>query len=190
MKDEGTSANGPSAANLAAVRDKLWAEVYAKWYRCYFNEIVANRMVNRWQSFSDPAKVLTAITASGSVIAGWTLWSQDGYKVLWILLAGIGALLSVINTALAIPERIKDWATTKTEMARLRTDGELLMLKMKLHPDFDVPEMEKAFETLTRRFSDAVDRLPHDFLNTKKLGQESQKELDEKLSQNYLGTVK
>jgi hypothetical protein len=73
-----------------SIRDKLWQAASHQWYDSYFNEIVANRLVSRWQAFSDPAKVITAISASGSVIAGWTLWNQPGYKTLWIIFAGLG----------------------------------------------------------------------------------------------------
>jgi hypothetical protein len=176
----------PEQENSA--RDKLWTAAYRRWYESYFNEIVANRLVSRWQAFSDPSKVIIAVTASSSVIAGWTLWNQPGYRIFWIILAGIGAILSVINSSLTIPERIKDWLSTRSEFSHVRVETEVLMNRMKLHPDFNISEMEKALETQDRRFGEAVDRIRNDFLHTAELDSVCKSELDKTVLEGKLWT--
>ena len=160
-------------------RDQLWKDAYLKWYDAYFNENVANRLVSRWQAFNDPAKLIIAVTASGSVIAGWTLWNQPGYKTFWIILAGIGALLSVISSSLTISERIKDWTNTKSDFASVRLQVEILMTRMRLTPEFDIAEASKSLENITTRFSEAVNRMRNDFLHTDRLDNLCKNELDQ-----------
>ena len=162
-----------------AARAKLRSDAYDKWYDSYFNENVANRLVSRWQAFNDPAKVIIAVTASGSVIAGWTLWSQPGFKTVWIALAGTGALLSVISSSLTVSERIKDWASTRAESSAIRVQVEILKTEMDLKPDFDVDQTQKSLENIRLRYSDAVERMRNDFLHTSKLDVTCKKELDE-----------
>ncbi len=175
-----------TAEQETSARAKLWADAYQKWYDSYFNENVANSLVSRWQAFNDPAKVIIAVTASGSVVAGWTLWSQPGFKVFWIILAGSGALLSVISSSLTIPERIKDWTNTRADFSGVRLQAELLMTQMKLKPDFDVDAAHKALENVITRYNDAVNRIRNDFLHTKRLDITCKNELDEVISKRKL----
>jgi hypothetical protein len=90
-----------------------------------------------------------------------------------------GALLSVISSSLSDPERIKDWAGTKSDFSHLRIDSAVLLTRMKLHPDFDVSETEKTMETFSRRFGDLTDRIRNDFLHTNRLDIACKKELDQ-----------
>lgn len=163
-----------------AARVKLRTEAYGKWYGSYFSENVANRLVSRWQAFNDPAKVVIAVTASGSVIAGWTLWSQPGFKTFWIILAGTGALLSVINSSLTVTERIKDWTSTRAEFSSIRTQLENLKIEMDLKPnEFDIDQAQKILENVRLRYRDAVERTRNDLLHTDRLDAACKKELDE-----------
>jgi hypothetical protein len=170
----------------SSARAKLWADAYQKWYDAYFNENAANALVSRWQAFNDPAKVIVAITASGSVIAGWTLWSQPGFKTFWIILAGTGALLSVISSSLTIPERIKDWTNTRADFSGVRVQAELLMTHMKFKPEFDIDAAHKALENIIVRYNDAVNRIRNDFLHTKSLDANCKQELDRVILQRKL----
>ena len=163
----------------AAARTKLRADAYDKWYDSYFNENVANRLVSRWQAFNDPAKVIIAVTASGSVIAGWTLWNQPGFKTFWIILAGTGALLSVISSSLTIGERIKDWTSTRAEFSAVRVQIEILKMEMDLKPEFNVDQAQKTLENIRLRYRDAVERMRNDLLHTSELDLACKKELDE-----------
>lgn len=159
-------------------RNDLWFALYNKWYECYFNEDLARRMVKKWQLFNDPAKVLMAITTSGSVIAGWTLWNEPVYKTFWIILAGLGALASVFTTTLTISDRIQDWTKSKSEFSGIRIDAEILKLKMKLDPEFDVQQAQDALNNIALRHNDAVSRIPNDLLHTKRLENLCKTELD------------
>ena len=162
-------------------RDEIWNAAYQKWYDAYFNEIVAGRMIDRWQAFNDPAKVIIAVTTSGSVVAGWTLWNQPVYKTFWIMLAGLVALLSVISGSLTIPERIKDWTSTKADFSGVRMQAELLRTQMKLNPEFDVAQAHKSLENIMLRHNDAVNRIRNDFLHARSLDLACKKELDDLL---------
>jgi len=84
-------------------RDEMWAVVYETWYDAGYNLEVATRMVDRTKATDDVTKVLVAVTASGSVVAGWALWSTEGFSIAWTCIAGFAALLSIVHGTLGIP---------------------------------------------------------------------------------------
>jgi hypothetical protein len=103
-------------------RDELWEVTFETYYDAYYNEQLADYLINRWQRVDESTKVLSALTASGTAMSGWALWSQPSFHLLWALLAGVAALLTITHAALAVPGRLKDQAELKRRFASLRTD--------------------------------------------------------------------
>ena len=103
-------------------RDKLWELVFETFYDSYYEEIVADKLVYRWQLFDQISKVLIALTASGSAVSGWALWNQPAFRNIWVTLAGLGAVLSIIHAALSVSSRLKEWRDVKTSFVVLRID--------------------------------------------------------------------
>lgn len=165
-------------------RDQIWAAVYDTWYRCAYNRLLADRLVGRWQSIDDVTKVVVALTASGSVVAGWALWTQSGFRLVWLGLAGLGAILSIINSALGVPSRLKDWANSKSQFGLLEIELETCRWQMRIDPDFSIEDYSKRYEEFRKRFGEAVNQLRSDFLATARLAQACQRDLDERLNQD------
>jgi len=88
-------------------RDELWTATFDTYYDAYYEELLAAALVRRWQRVDAFTKVLVALTASGSAVAGWTLWSQPGFKTSWTFIAGIAALLSILHSTLNVADRVK-----------------------------------------------------------------------------------
>jgi len=64
-------------------------------YDSGYNEIFAEKIMERWQVFDDTTKILVAVTtASSSAAAGLAIWSLPVFKQLWIFLAAAGVILS------------------------------------------------------------------------------------------------
>jgi hypothetical protein len=70
-------------------RDRLWEAVFETYYDAYYEEILSGDLIDRWQSFDEFAKIVIALTASGSAVSGWALWTQPGFRAVWAVLAGL-----------------------------------------------------------------------------------------------------
>lgn len=126
-------------------------------------------MVDRIKAIDDVTKVLVAVTASGSAVAGWNLWSKGGFDVGWAILAGTGALLSIIHGSLGIPARLKDWLEMKGDFLGLRVAMDSFRSSMENHPDFDVVKYEEMLEGFRAKFGECEGRIPSDFFATSAL---------------------
>ena len=154
---------------MADARDEMWSVAYELWYDTEYNAELSDRLVSRWQVFDDFAKVVVALTASGSVLAGWTLWMQSGFKYMWAVLAGAGAVLSIVSTALGVPQRLKSWGQCKSDFRALAIGCQTLRVGMRVNPQFDVQQQLDSYNEVLKRFGETVGRMPNDFLETRKL---------------------
>jgi len=159
-------------------KDKLWELAFETYYDSYYEEIVADKLVYRWQLFDQISKVLIALTASGSAVSGWALWNQPGFRNIWVVLAGLGAVLSVIHAALSVSSRLKEWRDVKTSFVVLRIDLETFRNRMALQPDFPLDKFIEEYEQYRKRYSEAMSRIENDLLLTPRLKNRSQDALD------------
>jgi hypothetical protein len=165
-------------------RDELWNATYNTYYDSYYEEIAADTIINRWQLVDEYTKVLVALTVSGSAVSGWSLWSNPRFKIIWIILAGLGAVLAIVHSALGVPGRLKDWGESKRWFAMLRIDMETFMYRMRVNPDFSVDDFTNDFVEYRRRFGEGHQRIKNDILWKKGLEFKAQKELDKRLKKN------
>lgn len=63
-------------------RDKLWEATYKTYFESFNMEIAAQNLIDRWQIVDELTKVLVALTASGSAVAGWTMWNNPNLKII------------------------------------------------------------------------------------------------------------
>lgn len=160
-------------------RDELWNVAFETWYLAAYNELVSGQVVRRWQIFDDATKVLVALTASGSAVSGWALWNDPDYKNIWLVLAGIGAVLSILSSALGVPSRLKDWGDLKRDFSMLEIELGTFRSRMRINPEFDVEQFTKEYVEFRRRYGEVAQRLKNDLLATKKLSMRCQAILDE-----------
>lgn len=148
-------------------RDAIWNKTFETYYESYFYELVADKLVDRWQLTDDVTKVLVAITASGSAISGWALWQDPGVKWLWAIVAGIGAVLAIVHAALGVPNRIKDWEDIKRSFVSLRVNLETFRHRMEIDPNFPVDGFTNDYAIFRKQFGELVPRQKNDILRTK-----------------------
>ena len=161
-------------------REQMWAVSFETYYDAYFEELVADRLINKLGRLDDVTKVLVALTASGSAISGWVLWGISGWKYVWLASSGIAALLSIIHTALSIPDRIKGHADDKRRFAVIRTSLETLRYRLRLER-FDADQFNKEFVDLRRAYSDGIGLLKSDTFRTKHFEIVAQQDLNQQL---------
>jgi len=163
-------------------REELWRASFDTYYDSLFEEITADSLITRWASVDEITKVLVMLTVSGSAVSGWALWNQPGYRVFWLVLSGVAALLSVVHTALGIPGRIKMHAEDKRRFASLRTDLETFRFRMRVQQDvFDVDQFMAEFLKYRKRYSENVQSLGNDIVRTSRFELKMQAEVNERL---------
>ncbi len=160
------------------LRDLVWSSTHYLWYDSKYNTELASRMVDRLKLIDDVTKVLVALTATGSAVAGWRVWQSGGLAFVWAMLAGAAAVLSIVHSSLGIPARLKDWLETKNAFLGLRVSALALRATMEHHPDFDPDAAERALESLRLKFGEYEAKIPSDFFATSGLKLTCQNSVD------------
>ncbi len=111
-------------------RSHLWGQSFESYYQCYFEEMVAEKLGARWLFLDNLTKLFVAATASGSAISGWALWGMPNFRFVWVLVAGSGALFSVIHAALGVQSKVKEWESSRKDFTSLRFDIETFRQKI------------------------------------------------------------
>lgn len=163
-------------------RDALWEAAYRAYYDVYYSELLATTLVRRWQVLDDVTRVLVALTTSASAVAGWALWKEEGFRVIWSVLAGSGAVLAIVHATLSVPRRVKDWLDAETRARTLRIDLETVREKMRINPQFDIKAIEKSVMACRDKYRD-MSRVPlHDLLLNSRLENKVQDALNARLA--------
>lgn len=110
----------------------LWRKVFRLTFKAWYAEMLIATWLGRWRAVDGFVAVGTAVTASGSAIAGWSLWSDQGWKEVWIALAGITALASIAHTKLGIGSRIDVLQASWSDFLDIRSDSKSLLDRMDL----------------------------------------------------------
>lgn len=164
-----------------ATLDKLRKNSFRTFYKSYYQELVSGKLGLRWQRIDSPIGILVALTASGSAVAVFTLWSQPGWNVLWGIIAGIASVASIAHSALGVPARIKQQEDLRRDFSKLRVDLETFYDNLSLN--LDAVATEKQYSDLRERFSQLTDRTHPDIAFTLELRKQIQAELDDMLKE-------
>jgi len=162
-------------------RDRLWKASFETFYDSFFEEMVADSLINRWQLLDEVTKISVALTATGSAVSGWALWNKPHLKTVWAILAGIGAVLAIFHTTLGVPRRLKDWSEIKQYFASLRIDLETFRYRMEIDPEFPLDKFSQEFVEYRKQYKEGANLLKNDILLTKRLQIKFQDRLNERL---------
>lgn len=155
-------------------RDAIWDDVWELRYDSVYHSTLAELVARRWGLFDQIAKVIIAIVVSGSAVSGWALWSTDGGRVTWSIIAGIAALLAIAHTSIGVSTRIRGWEETKRDFSKLKHDLDDLLLKIKANPQFDIDRFIGECAQIRSRVSDAIDRVPTGLIGANQLRHQAQ----------------
>ena len=162
-------------------KDTLWELTFVTFYDSYFEELLADKLIKIWQVLDETTKILVAITASTSAVTGWALWNNEMFKMPWLCISGIAALLSIIHSTLAVPSRLKDWTNTKLVFSSLRIDIETLRGQMEINPDFSIEEVNTEFLNLRKRYKEGIQDVKNDILRLRFIELKIQDDLDNRI---------
>lgn len=164
-------------------RDLLWNQIYESYYDVYYEEQLVAALLARWKWPNAVTRVLVALTASGSAVAGWALWEQEGFKWAWVSLAGSAAILSIVHNALAVHDSITNHESSHKDLGRVRFEFEKLRIRMIINPSsFDANEIERAYLALLDQYGNVGSNAESDLLYNRSFGIKVQAVLDQQLS--------
>lgn len=159
-------------------RDVLWEEAFRIYYDTYFEQLICERLLSKWSVVDLVSRLLVAVTASGSAITAWAVWTLAGFSWVWAALAGISALLSVVHSVLNVPSRLKELTESRTAYLLARADAERMRLSMRLDPQFNVTTLAEDLSRLRRTYNEADAKQGFDVFRTRGLEVEAQKEVN------------
>lgn len=162
-------------------RDEIWNVSFETYYDSYYQELVAEGLSGRWSNLDLFTKVLVALTASGSAVAGWHFWTLPGLKLVWVVIAGFGAVVSTLHASVGVSSHAKRWSEAKGRFAGLRLDLETLRYQMRCDPDFNIDKFWALFERMRERYKTSCQHTDHDILRTLGFRQRCQQTLNAKL---------
>jgi hypothetical protein len=84
---------------------RAW-QIYDEHRSALFNSGYFEAKVSRIQSASMFLDIVIAIGTSTTGIAGWALWNEAGFKVIWIVVAGVAGTLAVVKPILNLQEQL------------------------------------------------------------------------------------
>ncbi|ATD08270.1 hypothetical protein SIO17_14520 [Pseudoalteromonas piscicida] len=162
-------------------RDKLWESTWNAYYDAYYHEILISILAGRWEFFDIVSKILIALTASGSAIAGWQLWGEEGFKQIWVTIAAVASLLSIVHAALQVQQKLENNTKLAANFTNLRIELETFQEQMAIFPDFDVTNYNKTFLQLKSRLKTYSTNYNPDLLSSKSMQESAQKKLNKRL---------
>ncbi|HFG1937145.1 TPA: hypothetical protein ACGF3Q_003637, partial [Vibrio cholerae] len=162
-------------------RDEYWNSLWNNYYDSYYYSILFSELTIRAQWFDFLSKLLVAVTASGSAIAGWALWENPDFKIYWVIIAGSASFISIVHTTLNISEKLKCYIKLSNQMSEVRMEYESLKEEVTIYSEFNVDEMHAKSKAVKDKYIAVLRDYAPDFLSSKKLQNKSQDILNDKL---------
>ncbi len=162
-------------------KDELWNATWEALYDASYYEILFGELSKEWQKFDFITRVLVALTASGSAVAGWALWSYDNFKVIWLVVAGTASLMSIVHATLNTPDRVKSYTKLASDISGVRLDYETFWKELKIYPDFDVDQYFQKYKELREKYQNVLETYSPDFMATDRIRNKTQTVLNTKL---------
>lgn len=162
-------------------RDELWDKTWNTFYDVSYYVILFGIISKRWQKFDFYTRLLVAITASSSAVAGWALWNDANFKIFWVLLAGFASFISIVHTVASTQEKVTHYTKLNNSMNLLQIEYESFLNEMEIYPEFVVDDFFKKHQSLREEYKKILSSNVSDFLTTEKLKNEAQTILNKKL---------
>ena len=163
-------------------RDEIWNSAWETFYDSYYYSILFSLISKRWQLVDFYTRLIVAMTASGSAIAGWALWNDDDFKILWIILAGFASIISIIHSTLNINEKIKHYTLLNNNMSNVQLEFESFRQEMRVYPEFHINDFFNKHTELREKYQKALELNTPDLLSTDYMQNKAQGILNTKLN--------
>jgi hypothetical protein len=168
-----------AVSTLPASVNPLWTKSWEVLYKAYYYELTAEHVVARWERIDIAVIFLVTATASGSAVAGWSLWSDPGWRIVWLVIAGLATIMSIGHGAVAVPRRVKEQEKIRRTFSWLRVSLETIRRNLDGDPESEeAKEALRKFHEIEREFDRAVADSPKDIALTLNLQNRVQHQLN------------
>lgn len=133
-------------------RDILWHDSFITYYDSYFEELLSDRLIENWMRWDFYISTAVALTASGSALAGLTLWEKPEYKALWGIISVTVAVVGLIHNRLNVGELIKGHTKSYKDFESVRSQLEDFRRQLNLDPQFDPSAKNDEFIKLKKQY--------------------------------------
>ena len=174
--------------NVNEQKAKLRGMAFSLYCKSLLQERGADALVNRWQRVDELAKIAVALTATGSAVSGWALWTKGQGTWAWAVIAGAAATLAIIHTALGVAGRVRDWGRLKHHFMNLRYDLESFATRMALDEELSIDEWRRQLMICRERYKQGLGLVPNDIFYTSRLGERMDQRLARELRKEPDGT--
>lgn len=103
-------------------------------YTLYKESLINSRYygckLHRAQNLNMWFEIVLAVGATGSGVAGWSLWSEGSGKLAWALLAGIASLLAVVKPLIGVSNKIERYSKLFASYQQIYTRSRILVLRI------------------------------------------------------------
>jgi len=163
---------------------EIWNNLYETHYGAFYEELCAEHALKVWRRYDAVFKALQIITASGSAIAGWSLWHQDEFRGIWAALAGSAVVLSIVHSVLNISDKIKEDTITYSKFKSIRVQCEQLSSHMKIKAYERLSDYKRDYMEIRSTYDTASANKKPDFLLLKSTEEKIQSKLN-----NIIGKI-
>ena len=168
---------------MAVTPATIWEVSFETLYEATYQELASEWVGNWWQRIDLTAAILVAATASGSAIAGWALWNQGQWRLIWVVVAGAASVASIIHGTLQVPNRVKEQESYRKSFSQVRVGLETLRQGIKL--GMDNKEAISEHLKLREAFEKLVGDARPDIALTLRVRNEIQDRVDDRLKENW-----
>jgi len=146
-----------------AVWNEIWNNLHETRYGAFYEEMCSEHSLKVWRRFDVLFKILQFSTASGSAIAGWSLWEKEGFRWIWAILAGLAVLISIVHGVLAINDKIKEDTLEYSKFKSVRVQCERLISDMKIRAYERLSDYKRHYMELRAEYDTASTNKKPDF---------------------------
>jgi cell shape-determining protein MreC len=165
----------PPMFNHEEFRNAVWNT----YYDSYFQELMCGELGKRYAKFDLAVSLLVASTASGSTIAGLSLWSTPQGKPVWLVIAVTSSIAAFLHSFLHASNKVKTLADLRREFLTLRVKLETLRQNLRIQSSLD--EQRTQFDKLRDRYTTLVSGAPSDLIATNSIRARVQRSLNAEL---------
>ena len=159
-------------------RETYWTLSFETYYTAYYQELASQALVARWERIDVVTALLVAATASGSTLAGWALWSDAGWKVVWVGIAAVATVASIVHGSLRVPSRLKEQEELRREFCGLRVDLDTFRQFLRVPEPATPDHVRENYERLRQRLGALWGRARPDIAYTHRLRGSVQQQLN------------
>lgn len=141
--------------------EPIYYDIYDRYFDVSHQELILGRLIDRWSRIDLGIRLIIALTASGSAVAGWTLWETEGAKEYWAAVSGLAAVLAIVHSTIKISDLVEKGKIAHTMAWDLRMQFEKLMRDYRRSPNQELGQFADRLDGLNEKASALFEQSPH-----------------------------